>query len=1000
MIDGNQSYPSVAMNPDGDYVVVWSGKGDGDNQGIYFKTYNDATDTAGPAVSDFVLPNGTAVNNNNTVTTSLNAIIICFDEALDASTATNLSSYSLFRDGVQVVGGITAAYYTGRDTAYNLSSTIKSQYNITIGQTDKYQVVLLLDGNAIVAGAQPLPNGLYTIVVKNTIRDVVGNPLSGSGINVNGGIVSPTIAVEAPTGSETLVNINDTTGPQYAYDVTVNTGSDATASDASGDYVIAWTDATAAFAGVWVNMYTQTAAIAADGTRTTSAALSKTIQVSSDSTATDISVACDVGGDFVVTWSVFNATTSWDVYAALYDSTGNVIKNAFEVNTYTANVQNAAAVAMDAGGNFIITWQSLGQDGSGYGVYARRFDITGAVIGGTDEVQVIAFDTAFTGTFKLNWDNDNNPATPDLVTSAITYLGNANSIVAAVQAALAAIGADCTVKAVTTRTLEITFSGGDAGTNEALLWVDSSKITVTTGSALGAVATATAVDGDGGETLVNDTTSGNQMYPDVAMSNNGNAVITWTAYGQPRPITDPSDPNWGFGTYVGVQDSASEGNIYAKTLSLPAPPSDFHITLVNLSGLTAEEVAMAEVAAQRWEAVIVGALPIETLPDGTVTDGIQIDFSGAALGGYNGPLGLGGPDLFRPAPSYIPYHATVQLNTFFLQQWIDEGALLDVMTHEMAHCLGFGTIWQQLNLLQGAGTADPEFIGKNAVAAYNQMIIPGLIALGEAAGIDLNPATASGVPVENTGGEGTVDAHWRQSMFGQELMLGTSYPGKPAPISAVTVGQFADLGYTVSYDHIQNNSYELLVNVDDVFHPTPAGYDNETGDQSHSSVAMDAAGDFVIAWTSYGHDGGSGKFGASYGGENGVYARRYTRGGVVSSNVFQVNQTTTGNQQNASVAMDADGDFVVTWESSTDGTNYDVYARWYAKTSAVNYYEDIDISTGQVHVPRTGLGLRHEFDGRHEPALWARWRNDRRNASQLDHRRQPALSQCVDGRHR
>ena len=102
---------------------------------------------------------------------------------------------------------------------------------------------------------------------------------------------------------------------------------------------------------------------------------------------------------------------------------------------------------------------------------------------------------------------------------------------------------------------------------------------------------------------------------------------------------------------------------------------------------------------------------------------------------------------------------------------------------------------------------------------------------------------------------------------------------------------------------------------------------------------MDANGDFVITWNSYGHDGGSGKFGASYDGENGVFARRYTKGGVVISNVFQVNQTTAGNQQNASVAMDADGDFVVTWESGADDTNYDVYARWYAKTSAVDYIE-------------------------------------------------------------
>ncbi len=631
---------------------------------------------------------------------------------------------------------------------------------------------------------------------------------------------------------------------------------------------------------------------------------------------------------------------------------GRVIKSAFEVNSYTASVQNAAKVAMDASGDSTITWQSLGQDGDGYGIYARRFDITGAAIGGTSEVQVMAFDSAFTGTFKISWDADNNPATPDLVTQAISYGGNAYAVAADVQAKLAAIGADCTVTALGVRTLEINFTGTDADRDLPLMWVDSANVVVKTGSAVTAVTTATETEGNSGELQVNDTTAGNQMYPAVAMSNNGDAVITWTSYGQPRSAD--SDPLVEIG-YNATNDSPTEGNIYAKTLSLPAPTtSAFHITLVNLSGLTAQEIAMAYEAAQRWEDVIVGALPVETLPDGTATSGIEIDLSGVAIDGYGGVLGLGGPDLFRPNTglpgSYIPYHAKVQLDITDMQWQLADGTLLDVMTHEMAHCLGYGTIWQQLNLVTGLGTADPEFVGKNAVAAYNQMLIPGMKVLG------MDPATASGVPLENTGGAGTAGAHWRYSIFTTQMMTGFSTPGVPDPMMPLTVAQFADLGYTVSYDHIQNNSYEFLVNVDDVFDPTPIGQDNETGDQSHSSVAMDANGDFVVTWQSYGHDGGSGKFGASYGGENGVFARRYTKGGVVASNVFQVNQTTAGNQQNASVAMDAAGDFVVTWESAPDGGNYDVYARWYANTAAVNY-ADIDIDAGTYTYPEPVWGV-------------------------------------------
>jgi hypothetical protein len=53
------------------------------------------------------------------------------------------------------------------------------------------------------------------------------------------------------------------------------------------------------------------------------------------------------------------------------------------------------------------------------------------------------------------------------------------------------------------------------------------------------------------------------------------------------------------------------------------------------------------------------------------------------------------------------------------------------------------------------------------------------------------------VPVENTGGSGTVDAHWRESVFGSELMTGFVDAGVN-PLSRVTVASMGDLGYAVN----------------------------------------------------------------------------------------------------------------------------------------------------------------------------------------------------------
>jgi hypothetical protein len=54
------------------------------------------------------------------------------------------------------------------------------------------------------------------------------------------------------------------------------------------------------------------------------------------------------------------------------------------------------------------------------------------------------------------------------------------------------------------------------------------------------------------------------------------------------------------------------------------------------------------------------------------------------------------------------------------------------------------------------------------------------------------------VPVENLGGPGTRDAHWRETTFGNELMTGFLNPGSN-PVSRLTIASLADLGYQVGF---------------------------------------------------------------------------------------------------------------------------------------------------------------------------------------------------------
>ncbi|MBI3466909.1 MAG: hypothetical protein HY000_28175, partial [Planctomycetes bacterium] len=90
---------------------------------------------------------------------------------------------------------------------------------------------------------------------------------------------------------------------------------------------------------------------------------------------------------------------------------------------------------------------------------------------------------------------------------------------------------------------------------------------------------------------------------------------------------------------------------------------------------------------------------------------------------------------------------------------------------------------------------------------------------------------------------------------------------------------------------------------------------------STRSVAVDHDGDFAVAWTSYYDQDGDGA---------GVFVRLFNRFGLPITDEIQVNQFTEGDQENAAVAMDGDGDFIVTWESQGQDP-YDASAGIYAR---------------------------------------------------------------------
>jgi hypothetical protein len=224
-----------------------------------------------------------------------------------------------------------------------------------------------------------------------------------------------------------------------------------------------------------------------------------------------------------------------------------------------------------------------------------------------------------------------------------------------------------------------------------------------------------------------------------------------------------------------------------------APAAAYDITLRFVSPVSdAQRLAFGQAQA-RIEQVITGDLPDvpvsvaagacgnPTALSETVDD-LLILAEVVDIDGPGGILAQAGPCLIRSG-SLLPLLGEMQFDQADLQALEARGQLTSVVLHEMLHVVGFGTIWPNLGLVSGAGGADPVFVGSGARDAF-------LNFNGGAA----YPGTP--VPVENTGGAGTRDSHWREAVFASELMTGF-ISGASQPLSRTTAMSLQDMGYAV-----------------------------------------------------------------------------------------------------------------------------------------------------------------------------------------------------------
>ncbi|MCC6573530.1 MAG: hypothetical protein IT462_07040 [Planctomycetes bacterium] len=402
--NGLNSNSAVAMDADGDYVIVSSGYNYGSSyySSYYSNSYNANDqvyaaadrfegngDTAAPMIAGVFAGDqyNEVISNGGVITDwGVDHLIVSFSREPESSLATDLGNWELTRNGepVAIVHGQLAQP----------------------DQANRYAVYLEL--------AEQLRDGDYVLTASENIADLDGDLLDGDFDGVAGGDYAFNFTVSARHGSQ----LNVTTGagnndqrPDVAMNadgdfvvvwledatptdvvaqrysaggmpvgtpitVNTNTGSKfdpAVAIDADGNFAVTWE----AFFNA-SNDFISARIFNADGT-------ARTGQIAVGSTLNGIGrpdIAMDADGDIVVTWEEVTAGY-WNAMFRLMESDGDFKRGEQIANDTLTFDQTNPSIAVDSDGDFVIAWEGFtNRNLTGYGVMVRAFDNAGRFTGG------------------------------------------------------------------------------------------------------------------------------------------------------------------------------------------------------------------------------------------------------------------------------------------------------------------------------------------------------------------------------------------------------------------------------------------------------------------------------------------------------------------------------------------------------------------------------------------------------------------------------------------
>lgn len=239
-------------------------------------------------------------------------------------------------------------------------------------------------------------------------------------------------------------------------------------------------------------------------------------------------VAMNADG-FVVVWARLEVGgDGWEIQGRQYNAAGMELGDEFPVNTTSADRQDSPDVAIDLEDHFVVVWESLNQDGDGWGVYGQWFT-AGAPVGGEFPVNTVTQGNQVRptvamdpddGSFVVAWEGE-GPGDEENVFGQLFFFGGMPD------------GSEFPVNTtplIHLRAPEVAMAGGGAFAVTWDRWVLGGSHSDVFMQRFQPDATP-----DGGEVPVNLFTLDSQDSPAVALDLQNTLIgVAWTSYGQDR----------------------------------------------------------------------------------------------------------------------------------------------------------------------------------------------------------------------------------------------------------------------------------------------------------------------------------------------------------------------------------------------------------------------------------------------------------------------------------